>query len=196
AADIFTLTVGDLAPLERFAEKSAENLVRAIGAAKKISLPRFIFSLGIPHVGEETAVRLAEHFGTLKKVMGASEEQLAEVPDVGKKVAQSLVEYFRDSLSQKRIDDLLRNGVNIQKMEVSKKSGVFAGKVFVLTGALPSLGRDEATEMIRSAGGSVSGSVSKKTDYLLAGENAGSKLQKAKDLGVPVLTEQAFLQQI
>ena len=195
AADIFTLTKGDLAPLERFAEKSAENLVAAIDASKDISLARFIFALGIPLVGEETAIRLASHFGTLKKIMSASQEVLAEVDDVGEKVAASLVSYFSDDEYRKLIEELRVNGVTIRKGEAGNKtSGKLEGKTFVLTGTLQSMTRDDAKEMIRHAGGTVSGSVSKKTDYVVVGENPGSKFDKAKALNIKTLDEIGFQQ--
>jgi DNA ligase (NAD+) len=196
AADIFTLTAGDLAPLERFAEKSAENLVAAIQQAKQITLARFIFALGIPLVGEETALRLANHFGDLKKIMSAPQEQLAEVSDVGSKVAESLVQYFSDAAFCDLINSLLNNGVIIEKVLQQKAEGMLAGKTVVLTGTMQTLGRDEAKDRVRAAGGSISGSVSKKTDYIAVGGNPGSKYEKAKQLGVSILTEDDLLEMI
>lgn len=192
AADLFTLTVGDLAPLDRFAEKAAENLVEALEEKKHISLGRFIIALGIPHVGEETAYRLATEFGSLNILRGISQERFEEVDDVGPKVAASLYTFFQDKESVALVDALIEHGVHA-KEEVVKKKGALAGKTFVLTGTLTSLGRDEAKERIRKAGGDVSSSVSKKTSYVVAGESPGSKYDKAKKLGVDILTEKQFL---
>jgi len=193
-ADIFTLTKGDLEPLERFAEKSADNLVDAIDKAKEVTLPRFIFGLGIHHVGEETAIALANQFGTLKKFIDASFEDLEQINDVGPRVAESIRGYFDDSEKKALVEELIKNGVKIQKSSpTSKKGGALSGKTFVLTGTLSTMSRDEAKEKIRTRGGSITGSVSKKTDYVVVGENPGSKYEKAQNLGVAILTEQAFL---
>ncbi len=188
-ADIFTLTAGDLAPLERFADKSAENLVDAIQASRKITLAKFIFSLGIDHVGEETAIALANTFGTLKKVKMATVEDLVEVEDIGERVATSIVEWFEDKHNQTLINDLLANGVKIESHEPRTKNLKFKGMTFVLTGTLQTMSRDEAKDMIRALGGDISTSVSKKTTYVVVGESPGSKAEKAKGLGVEVLDE-------
>ncbi len=194
-ADIFTLKQGDLEPLERFAEKSAENLIKAIDDAKQVSLPRFIFALGIRHVGEETAVRLADHFENIESLMQADLETLTQVSDVGPRVAESIVEFFSEEENLYLVKELLNNGVKIET-QVKKTVGdnLFSGKTFVLTGTLSSLTRDEAKEKIRELGGSVSGSVSKKTDYVVVGESSGSKYDKAVELGVKILSEDEFLQ--
>ncbi|HOX60698.1 MAG TPA: NAD-dependent DNA ligase LigA [Candidatus Magasanikbacteria bacterium] len=192
-ADIFTLKKGDLESLERFAEKSADNLIIAIEQAKNVTLPRFIFGLGIMHVGEETAIRLAMHFLTLEKIRQASLEDLQNVNDVGPKMAESIYKFFQDKDGAKLVDDLLANGVKIQKFLGQKSGGKLAGKVFVLTGSMESMSRDEAKEKIRALGGEISESVSKKTTYVVAGESAGSKLDKARSLGVEVLGEGEFL---
>jgi len=203
-ADIFTLTKGDLEPLERFAEKSADNLVDAIEKAKQVSLNRFIFGLGIHHVGEETAIALAEHFstkggllssgwGSLEKIMNANFEELEEINDVGPRVAKSIFEYFRNGENQKLIEDLMENGVKVESRKSKVESRNLVGKTFVLTGTLQTVTRDEAKEKIRMAGGSVSGSVSKKTDFVVAGDNPGSKYGVAKSLGVEILSETHFL---
>jgi len=192
-ADIFTLQKGDLEPLERFAEKSADNLVLAISNAQQVTLPRFIFGLGINHVGEETAIRLAEHFGTLKKIMKASQEDLSAVNDVGPRVAESLYEYFNSEEGEGLVGELLNNGVKIESSKMKVVRGKLEGKVFVLTGSLESIGRDEAKDKIRELGGSVSSSVSKKTDYVIVGEKPGSKAAKAEKLGVEILSEKEFL---
>ena len=188
-ADIFTLTVGDLAPLERFAEKSAENLVESIEKTKKIALSRFLFALGIDHVGEETAIALANEFGTLKKVQKANLEQLIAVNDIGERVASSIVEWFQDEHNKELLDDLKKNGVSIKSQEPRTKNLKLQGQTFVLTGTLQTMTRDEAKERIRALGGDVSGSVSKKTTYVVVGENPGSKAEKAKSLGVTILNE-------
>lgn len=193
AADIFTLAKGDLEPLERFAEKSADNLIASIERAKNITLPRFLFGLGIRHVGEETAVRLADHFGALEKIMNASEKSLAGVPDIGPRVAESIAAYFSNTKKRALVEALQKNGVRIKRQQAKAVHGVLAGKTIVLTGTLDSLTRDEAKEKIRARGGDVSGSVSKKTDYVVAGEEPGSKYEKAKQLGVRIINEKAFL---
>jgi DNA ligase (NAD+) len=192
-ADFFTLTKGEIEPLERFAEKSAENLIDAIEKAKDVTLPRFLFGLGIHHVGEETAVRLADHFRSLGNIIDASKEDLEAVGDIGPRVAESIADYFSDSKNKKLVEELQKNGVHIQTQKPKAKSQKLKGKTFVLTGTLESLTRDEAKEGIRSAGGDVSGSVSKKTDYVVVGKEPGSKYEKAKKLGVKILDEKDFL---
>lgn len=195
-ADIFTLKKGDLEPLERFAEKSADNLVTAIETSKEVALDRFIFALGIRHVGEETAIRLAEHFKTLEKLMMAALEELYEVPDVGPNVAASIYQYFKNKDNQKLVAELIKNGVQIKKQKTLSTHKKFSGKTFVLTGTLSSMSRDEAKEKIRALGGDVSSSVSKKTDFVVAGENPGSKYDKAVELGVKIMDESAFLKML
>ena len=193
AADIFTLTKGDLEPLERFAEKSAENLVEAIASAKKVTLARFINALGISHVGEETAIKLAEEFKTLENVMKANVTDLEAIGDIGPQVSASIVAYFQDEKNKKLVADLLINGVQIIKYKPLAISHKLAGQSFVLTGTLSAVSRDEAKDKIRALGGEISESVSKKTSVLIAGENPGSKLDKAKKLGVKILNEDQFL---
>lgn len=188
AADIFRLTYGDLDPLERFAEKSATNLVEAIAAAKKVSFPRFINGLGIPRVGEETAVKLAEEFKTLDSLAKASVADLENIGDIGPQVSQSIYEFFRDEKNKKLLQDLIKNGVSIAKVEI-KKNGKLSGQSFVLTGTLSAMSRDEAKEKIRSFGGEVGESVGKNTTAVIVGENPGSKLVKAVKLGVKVIDE-------
>ncbi len=191
AADIFTLTRGDVEPLERFAEKSADNLIRAIEASKRIALPRFLYALGIRHVGEETADALARRFGTLERLRKGSFHELEAVSDVGEVVAKSISEYMSNEKNSRFLDKLLRNGVKIEKAETEKQT--LAGKTFVLTGTLETMTRDEAKEKIRARGGDVSGSVSKNTDYVVAGTEPGSKYDKAKKFGVTLLDEKSFL---
>ncbi len=207
AADIFTLTFGDLELLDRFAEKSAQNLIDAIEMAKKVTLSRFIFALGIPQVGEETAIRLADHFSAeggavsgwsvLQRIGNASAEELMDVSDVGPRVAESIADYFHDKENQKLLAELQKNGVDIQK-PVTKKTGdlKLSGKTFVLTGTLTAMTRDEAKDKIRALGGEISESVSKKTDYVVVGENPGSKAAKAEALGVTILDEAKFLEMV
>lgn len=193
AADIFILTRDDLEPLDRFAEKSADNLIQAIAKAKKVTLPRFIFGLGIHHVGEETALRLANHFFTLEKIMAASLEELQHVNDVGPAVAESIFAWFKEKENIELAKRLLENGVEIKAMEKQKNGGKFEGKTFVLTGSLESMSRDEAKEKIRALGGEMSESVSKKTSYVVVGAEPGSKYNKAQKLGVKILNEAEFL---
>lgn len=196
-ADIFTLTKGDLEPLERFAQKSADNLIDSIDRAKRVTLPRFIFGLGIRHVGEETAVRLSQVFGNLKKIMNASQEELKHVEDVGPRVAESIYKFFRIREHTNLVEDLLKSGVKIEQGgKGGANSGKLKDKTFVLTGTLQTLTREEAKEKIRAFGGDISSSVSQRTDFVLAGENPGSKYDKAKNLGVKILDEKEFLKML
>jgi DNA ligase (NAD+) len=190
AADIFELKGGDLIPLERFAQKSAANLLTAIQARREISLPRFIIALGILHVGEETAYLLADEFVSLAKLREAKLEELEAVPDIGPVVAQSIYRWFRQKHNRDLLKRLLKH-VTIKRYEPRKKSKL-AGKKFVLTGTLESFSRDEAKEKIRELGGEVSGSVSKETDYLVLGREPGSKLEEAKKFGVKIIDEKEF----
>lgn len=193
AADLFTLKEGDLESLERFAEKSAANLVRAIGARAKIPLARFVIALGIRHIGEETSYDLANTFGSLEKISNATEEDLSRVHEVGDVMVKSIVSFFKDAQTRALIAKLLKNGVHIENPKVAKAAMHLAGKTFVLTGGLETLTRDEAKQKIRAAGGNVSASVSAQTDYVVAGADPGSKFAKAKKLGIPILTEQQFI---
>jgi len=190
-ADIFTLTKEDIISLEGFKDKSSENLIQAIQNAKNVTLPKFIFSLGIHHVGEETAIALANHFQSLTNIMNASQEELNEINDVGPRVAESITLYFSDKKNQDMLNKLQANGLHIL-LQSQKNTNVLKGKTFVLTGTLHTMTRDEAKEQIRIDGGNVSGSVSKKTDYLVSGENSGSKYEKALSLGVEIINEQTF----
>ncbi|MBI4992754.1 MAG: NAD-dependent DNA ligase LigA [Candidatus Magasanikbacteria bacterium] len=195
-ADIFVLTKGDLEPLERFAEKSAENLILAIEKAKKVTLPRFIFALGIQHVGEETAIRLANHFSSLDKIMDASPDELQKVNDIGPRVAESLKEWFGNKENLKLVAELLKNGVQVTSYKLQVITNKFAGSTFVLTGTMAGMTRDEAEDKIRELGGKISSSVSKNTSFVVVGENSGSKFDKAKELGVRVIEEKEFLEMI
>jgi len=193
-ADIFKLEKDDLIPLERFAEKSADNLIAAINQAKKISLGRFIYALGIQHIGEETAIDLANHFGNLKKLTQVSEAELSRVGDIGPVMAESIIQWFSNKHNLELINELEKNGVNVANQKIiSQPTGPLAGKKIVVTGTLEALSREEAKEKIRQAGGDWVGSVSKNTDYVVVGENPGSKFNKAKELGVRVIDEKEFL---
>lgn len=189
--DIFRLKRGDLETLERFGEKSIDNLLSSIEKAREVTLPRFIASLSIPQVGEETARDLAEHFGDFEKFSAASLEELRAIEGVGPVVAQAVIEWFKDKENRKMLRRLLKE-VRIQKEMKTAKNQKLSGLTFVLTGTLESLGRDEAKELIRERGGDVSSSVSKKTDYVVAGSEAGEKLTKAEQLGVKIIHEQEF----
>jgi DNA ligase (NAD+) len=188
-ADLYKLTKDDLLQLERMGDKSAENVLAEIKASKELPLERVIYGLGIRFVGERTAQFLAEHFGLLDDIVKASAEQLEEVTEVGPRIAESIVEFFADEHNRKLVSDLRKAGLTFtgQKKEKGTK---LAGKTFVLTGTLARHTRDEAKKMIEDAGGRVSGSVSKKTDYVVAGSDAGSKLDKARELGVSVIAEE------
>lgn len=194
AADFYKLGLVALAELDRMAEKSAQNVLDALTTSKATSLPRFIYALGIRHVGESTAKDLALYFADMESLMSASEEQLLQVNDVGPVVAKSIVSYFADSLNVELVRQLIASGVHwpaIEKLDLS--TAVFAGKTLVLTGTLPTLSREQASALIEKHGGKVSGSVSKKTHFVVAGEDAGSKLLKARELGVTVLSEEELL---
>lgn len=195
-ADLFVLTEGDLAPLERFAEKKAGNLVTEIQAKRHITLPRFIYALGIRHVGEETAITLANTFGSFSKLRKANLAQLQSADDIGDVVAQSIISYFADQKRAQQVENLLQHLKikSVPTVETSQTTSLLAGKTIVVTGSLESFSRDEAKTAIRKAGGKVAGSVSKKTDYVVVGEDAGSKFDKAKELGVRILSEAEFKQ--
>ncbi len=192
--DIFTLKKGDLLGLERFAEKSAQNLIDSIEVASNVALPRLIVSLSIPQVGEETAYLLAKNFGTMEKLAKAKIENLQSIDGVGPIVAESIVSWFKDVENQKLLNRLLKHvKVESSSNEPTTSNPNLSGKTFVLTGTLSTMSRDEAKEKIRALGSNVSSSVSKETDYVVAGENPGSKYDKAIELGVKILTEEEFL---
>lgn len=196
SADLFTLTVGDVEELERFGEKSARNLVDAIASAKNVTLARFINALGIAQVGEETAEDLAENFLNLERLISASYDELREINGVGEKVARSIVDYFGEKKKINYIEKLLANGVTIKKQKHDKKTGKLSGQSFVLTGTLAGMSRDEAKAKIKALGGEVNESVSKNTTAVIAGENPGSKYDKAKKLGVKIWDEKEFQKNI
>ena len=198
--DLYRLGLSALVVLERMAEKSAQNVLAALEKSKQTTLPRFLFALGIRHVGESTAKDLAKHFGTLDALMGvdaesaATEEQLLQVPDVGPIVARSVHTFFQQPHNREVVEQLRACGVTWPEGAPTERGPqVLAGKTIVLTGTLPTLSRDAAKDMLEAAGAKVSGSVSKKTSYVVAGEDAGSKLAKAEELGVPVLDEAGML---
>ncbi len=189
-ADLYRLTVEQLAGLARMGEKSATKIAAALEKSRRTTLPRFLFALGIPNVGEATALALAEHFGDLSPLRMATLEQIQAVPDVGPVVAASIRGFLDDSRQASVVDQLIELGLVWEVQTVSRSDDLpFAGKTFVCTGTLPTLGRADAEALIRKFGGKVTGSVSKKTDYILAGADAGSKLAKAVELGVAVIGE-------
>ncbi len=189
-ADLYRLGLGHLTALDRMGEKSAQNLLAGLEQSKSTTLPRFLFALGIRHVGEATARDLARHFGTLDAIMNANVDQLLQVPDVGPVVAESLHMFFAQPHNREVVEQLRACGVHWPEGEpVAAASLPLTGKTVVLTGTLPTLSRDEAKSLLEAAGAKVAGSVSKKTHYLVAGEEAGSKLDKARELGVPILDE-------
>ncbi len=191
-ADLYKLGLMALANLDRMGEKSAENLLQAIHQSRKNTLARFIFALGIRHVGESTAKDLAKYFGCIERIMSAHEEEFLQVNDVGPVVAQSLTSFFSESHNREVIEQLLASGIELE-VEKSAVLAELLGKTFVLTGTLPSLSRDEAKALLEKAGAKVAGSVSAKTHYVVAGADAGSKLEKAQELGIAVLDEDEML---
>jgi DNA ligase (NAD+) len=192
-ADVFTLTKDQLVSLERMGDKSADNLLHAINKAKSTTLPRLLFALGIREVGEATALALATHFGSLEKLMQASEEELVQVEDVGPIMAAHIAHFFANEENDRIIADLRERGVNWPEHEAQTVSDELAGQIWVLTGTLETLTRDEAKARLQALGAKVSGSVSKKTTVVVAGPGAGSKLDKATELGVKVIDEQELL---
>ena len=193
--DLYRLGLTSLIALDRMAEKSAQNVLAALEKSKQTTLPRFLFGLGLRHVGEATAKDLARHFGTLDAIMDASVEQLLQVPDVGPVVAQSLHTFFQQPHNREVVEQLRACGVTWEEGAPTERATLpLAGKTVVLTGTLPTLSRDAAKDMLEAAGAKVAGSVSKKTSYVVAGEEAGSKLAKAQELGVPVLDEAGMLE--
>ena len=191
--ELYALDKEQLVALDRFGEKKAQNLLDAIEKSKTRPLSAFLFALGIPNVGSKTAKDLAKRFGTLSAVRAATREELLAIPDVGGIVAESILSFFGDSNISSQIDQLLAYGVSPQSEQAANTASPIAGKTIVVTGTLPTLGRREAEALIEQNGANAAGSVSKKTDYVLYGESAGSKLDKARELGIPLLTEAEFL---
>jgi DNA ligase (NAD+) len=194
-ADLYSLKMEQIAALERMGEKSAKNFIDAVAASKSRDMWRLLFGLGILHVGAGVAKSLARHFAMLDQVFAASAEQLTETEDIGEVIARSIVNWHGDPENRKLIERLSQAGLNFKSSlyQPAAKAGPFAGKTFVLTGTLPTLKREEAAAKIEALGGKVSSSVSKKTDFVLAGEDAGSKLDKAQKLGVKIISETEFL---
>lgn len=191
-ADLYDLTEEPLAKLERLGEKSAANLVASIARSKENDLSRVLFALGISNIGEKAAAALAQHFGSMEQLERALPDEIQQIEGFGQVMAQSVADFLAEPRNREQIDRLRQAGVNLQSLR-QKKGDSLSGKTFVLTGTLPTLKRSQAKEMIEERGGKVAGSVSKKTHFVVAGEEAGSKLTKAQELGVPVITEQELL---
>ncbi len=196
ASDLYSLRVDDVASLERMGKKSAENLLAAIEKSKSAGLSRLIYALGIRQVGVVAAAALAERFRNIDALISATEEQLTEVPDIGEVTSQLIREYFAEPRNLDYIEKLRAAGVVMEMTDAAPRADTLSGLTFVLTGTLPTMTRDEASELIKSAGGKVSSSVSKKTSYVVAGDAAGSKLDRANALGVPVIGEEELLAMI
>jgi DNA ligase (NAD+) len=192
-ADLYALSHSQLAALDRMGDKSAQNLMDEIENSKQAELARVIFALGIRFVGERTGQLLADHFGSLDKLAKASEEELLEAEEVGPRVAEAIQEFFHEKRNRAVIEKLRQAGLQFEQERARKAEGKLAGKQFVLTGTLPNYSRDQAKQMIEEAGGRVTGSVSKKTDYVVVGADAGSKLEKARALGVKTVEEAELL---
>jgi len=195
-ADLFGLEEGDILPLERFAEKSAKNLISAIQARKTITLPKFIYALGIRNIGEETAQALSEYFGGLEKLKTATIQDLQEVKDIGPVVAESIYNWFRQKRNIKFLEKLKQAGVRIKNLELRIKNKKLVGKTFVFTGGLETITRGKAKEKIRRAGGEISESVSKNTAFVIVGKEPGLKYQKAKELKIKIINEKELLELI
>ena len=196
-ADLYYLTFEQLKDLERMGEKSAQNLLDAIEKSKRVSLDRFLYALGIRHVGEHIARVLANHFGSLEKIKAATEEDLMQIHEIGPQVARSIVQFFSEQRNLDTLEKLFRGGVQIQEPAAEGEADQrFEGMTFVFTGALERFTRDEAERLVEERGGRAASSVSRKTTYVVAGPGAGSKLQKARELGIPVLSEQEFLEML
>lgn len=197
AADLYALNVAAIVGLERMAEKSAQNLVQALNTSKNTTLSRFLYALGIRHVGESTARALAQYFGSIHALMDATEEQLLEVEDVGPIVATSIREFFADPVNRNLVGELRAHGVSwVERDEHTEETLPLSGKAFVLTGTMESMSREVAGEKIQALGGKVAASVSAKTTYLIAGQNPGSKLRRAEQLGITILDEKNFCELI
>ena len=191
--DLYKLKKEDLLNLERFADKSADNAIQAVQSRKTVALDRFIFALGIPYVGSETALDLARKFGVLDKLAEAETEELLTVRDIGEVVARSIYDWFRNSYNQKLLKKFADAGLKILKQESVQKSDKLSGKTFVFTGTLEHFSREQAEELVRQHGGDASSSVSRETDYVVTGEGSGSKYERARKLGVNILSEEEFL---
>jgi len=195
SADLYYLNRDELTDLERMGEKSVDNLLRSIETSKSNDLSRLLFGLGIRNVGQKAAALICEKFNSIDALISASMEEISAISGIGPIIAQSVAEYFAQPQSLALIEQFRRAGVNLTS-ESKQKGNALEGLTFVLTGTLPTYTRDQAKEIIESMGGKVSSSVSKKTSYVLAGEDAGSKLTKAQTLGIPILDEEAFQQML
>jgi DNA ligase (NAD+) len=191
-ADLYELQYNDLLTLDKVADKSAKNLILAIENSKRTSLAKFIYALGIRHVGEHVAGILADHFGSLEQLGQATENELTAVDEIGPQIAESIVSYFYDESNKRHIKRLMSAGIHLETVAPSGET-TLAGKTFVITGSLRSMNRSEAKEMLVSKGGRVASSVSGSTDYLIVGESPGSKLKRAQELNVDILGEDEFL---
>ena len=192
-SDLFTLSEKKLAELPRMGELSSKNLVEAIEKSKHLPLDRFIFGLGIRHVGSKTALLIARYCSKVERFLELKEEELLEIPEVGEEIARSAAAFLADPVEQKVVRKMLSLGVVPAEVAKPASTGTLVGKIFVLTGTLQNMSRKEAEDLILQRGGKASGSVSKKTDYLVAGSDAGSKLRAAEKLGVRILNEDEFL---
>lgn len=192
-ADLYHLNMEDILQLEGFKEKKARNLMDALEKSKACSLDKFLLAIGIPNIGKRTARDLARHYGTLEQVMAADLNSLLQIDEIGEIVAQSVVDFFALDANRDMVRRLLHAGVAPQAAETARSGGAFQGKTFVVTGTLPTLSRQEAEQFIQSHGGVAASSVSKKTSYVVVGEKAGSKLEKAQKLGIPLLTEKELM---
>lgn len=188
--EIYDLTYDDLIKLDRFADKKANNLIRAIEESKDVDLNRFIYAIGIPNVGERTARDLANKFKDFDKLREATVDQLVEIDDIGLITAENIVEFFTDERISKAIDTLLSKGINIRKLVNESNKNSLESKTFVITGTVDNYKRDDIKELIEDNGGKVTGSVSKNTDVLICGKNPGSKLTKAKELGIEIYEDE------
>ncbi len=195
-ADLYELTAERLVELERFAEQSAQQLVAAIEASKAQPLSSLLFGLGIRHVGKTVAQLLARRFGTMGALMKATSEQINEVPGVGGAIAEAVVAFFAEPRNVTLVSRLQESGLQFSEPRAASADGPLLGKTYVLTGTLPTLSRGQATELIEGAGGRVAGSVSKKTDAVVSGEEAGGKLDKAKSLGIEIIDEPELLRRV
>jgi DNA ligase (NAD+) len=194
--DLYGLTVDDLVKLERFADQSASQLVAAIEQSKTRPLSTLIFALGIHHVGKTVAVLLARRIGTMEALLGATEDELNAVPGIGPTIASAVVAFFHEGRNRRLVERLAAAGVSLTEPRAVTQGGPLEGKTYVLTGNLPTLSRQQATDLIEQAGGRVTGSVSKKTNAVVAGREPGGKLEKAKGLGVEVIDEPELLRRI
>jgi DNA ligase (NAD+) len=195
-SDLFKLTYEDLEPLERFGDKSASNLIEAISKSKKISLEKFIYSLGIRHIGSQMAQDIAKQFGSLEKVMSATQQDFVDMYGLGDKVASAIFEYFADGENLKEVKRMQDAGVVVENYHSPVARNKLQEKIFVVTGTLSKMTREEAHKKIVQYGGKIGSSVSSKTDFLVAGESAGSKLQKARDENVKIISEDELISMV